>query len=123
MRDPIVEFQVAESSGVLVARLIGEIDASNAGELRLAVSDRLASTSSGLILDLSEVAYLDSSGIHLLFDLGRRLRTRRQVLLLVVPEEAPTRRVLTLCNINGVAPMVPTVEAAMRRIEDGWDLA
>ena len=34
--------------------------------------------SAGLMLDLCQVAYLDSSGIELLFDLARRLRTHRQ---------------------------------------------
>ena len=32
----------------------------------------------GLVIDLSQVTYLDSVGIELLFDLARRLRTHRQ---------------------------------------------
>ncbi len=69
-----------------VAAVEGEIDGSNAADLRLALSERLPSTASALVLDLSQVRYLDSSGIHLLFDLGRRLAARRQAIRLVVPD-------------------------------------
>jgi anti-anti-sigma factor len=122
MRDRIVEFDLAEQGRVLVARFAGEVDASNAGELRLVISERLPATATGLVLDLSAVTYLDSSGIHLLFDLGRRLRARRQAVRLVVPEGAPVRRVLALCNVDGVAPMETSATAAVRAIEAGAEL-
>jgi len=105
MRDRIAGFEFEQRDAVLVAAVDGEIDSSNAAELRLALSERLPSASSALVLDLTAVTYLDSSGIHLLFDLGRRLAARRQSLRLVVPEGAPMRRVLELCAIDTVAPM------------------
>ncbi len=105
MRDRIAGFEFEQRESVLVATVDGEIDSSNAAELRLALSERLPSASSALVLDLTAVTYLDSSGIHLLFDLGRRLAARRQSLRLVVPEGAPMRRVLELCAIDTVAPM------------------
>ena len=105
MRDRIAGFEFEQRESVLVAAVDGEIDSSNAAELRLALSERLPSASSALVLDLTAVTYLDSSGIHLLFDLGRRLAARRQSLRLVVPAAAPMRRVLELCAIDTVAPM------------------
>lgn len=116
MRDRIAGFEFEEREGVLIASIEGEIDSSNAAELRLALSERLPSASSALVLDLSEVTYLDSSGIHLLFDLGRRLSARRQALRLVVPERAPMRRVLELCAVDGVAPMDLALEGALRAL-------
>ena len=62
--------------------------------------------------------YLDSAGVELLFDLARRLRTHRQRLRLVVPAEAPMRRVLDLCDIEEVAPMDATVEAAVEVLRE-----
>jgi anti-anti-sigma factor len=76
MRDRIAGFEFEQHDTVLVASVDGEIDSSNAAELRLALSERLPSASSALVLDLSDVGYLDSSGIHLLFDLGRRTARR-----------------------------------------------
>ena len=122
MRDHIVGVDFAERQGVLVVSIDGEVDSSNASELRLAISDRLPSSAAGLVLDIADVGYLDSSGIHLLFDLGRRLAARRQALRLVIRSDSPTRRVLDLCDIDSVAPMDPTLDAALAAIEgdDGF---
>ena len=105
MRDRIAGFEFEQREDVLIASVDGEIDSSNAAELRLALSERLPSASSALVLDLSAVSYIDSAGIHLLFDLGRRLAARRQAIRLVVPAAAPMRRVLELCAVDAVAPM------------------
>jgi anti-anti-sigma factor len=118
MRDRIAGFEFEQHDTVLVATVDGEIDSSNAAELRLALSERLPSASSALVLDLSDVGYLDSSGIHLLFDLGRRLAARRQALRLIVPGGAPMRRVLELCAIETVAPMDPDLNAALSALKD-----
>jgi anti-anti-sigma factor len=117
MRDRIVGVEFANRGGVLVAVLEGEVDGSNASELRLAISERLSSRASALVLDISGVTYLDSSGVHLLFDLGRLLATRRQAVRLVIPDGAPTRRVLELCDVGAVAPMDRTLAGALREIE------
>jgi anti-anti-sigma factor len=117
MRDRIAGFDVFERDGVMVAAVEGEIDSSNAAELRLALSERLPSSSGALVLDLSQVTYLDSSGIHLLFDLGRRLAARRQSIRLVVPPAAPMRRVLELCAVESVAPMDADLESAVAALQ------
>ncbi len=117
MRDRLADFEFEQRDDVLVATVAGEIDSSNAAELRLALSERLPSASSALVLDLTGVSYLDSSGVHLLFDLGRRLAARRQAIRLVVPGEAPMRRVLELCAIEGVAPMDVDLNASMRALD------
>ena len=112
MRDRIAGIGFQERDGVIVAAVEGEIDSSNAADLRLALAERLPSTSSALVLDLSRVSYLDSSGIQLLFDLGRRLAARRQAMRLIVPPDAPMRRVLELCAVESIAPMDTELDAA-----------
>jgi anti-anti-sigma factor len=118
MRDKISGFEFEQRDEVLIAFVEGEIDSSNAAELRLALSERLPSASSALVLDLSQATYLDSSGIHLLFDLGRRLAARRQALRLVVPDAAPMRRVLELCAVDSVAPMDRDLDTAIISLSD-----
>ena len=118
MRDRIAGFEFEQHDSVLVATVDGEIDSSNAAELRLALSERLPSASSALGFDLSDVGYLDSSGIHLLFDLGRRLAARRQALRLIVPDGAPMRRVLELCAIETVAPMDKDLDSALTALKE-----
>ena len=118
MRDKISGIEFDDRDGIVVASMEGEIDSSNAADLRLALSERLPATSTALVLDLSSVNYLDSSGIQLLFDLGRRLAARRQSIRLVVPAEAPMRRVLELCAVDAVAPMDPEIESSLRALAE-----
>jgi anti-sigma B factor antagonist len=113
----LAEFDFEERGSVLVATVRGEIDGSNASELRLALGDRLPSTASALVLDLTDTTYLDSAGIHTLFELGRRLAARRQALRLVVPADAPMRRVLELCAVDAVAPMDGELDASLRALD------
>jgi stage II sporulation protein AA (anti-sigma F factor antagonist) len=117
MRDRLSEVAFDErADGVLVARITGEVDGSNAVELGRALGAKLPSSAHGLVVDLSAVAYMDSAGIELLFALTRRLGERRQRLGLSVPAQSPVRRVLEICDIASVAPMEESAEAAAARI-------
>lgn len=120
MRERLAEIEVSDDgAGIVIARIRGEVDSSNATELRLALTEHLPSSIEALVLDLSEVPYFDSSGLHLLFELGGRLGARRQAMRLVVPETAPTRRVLELADIGGVAPLDPALDDALAALRAG----
>lgn len=113
MRDPLAELSFETVGNVLVGRVAGEIESVNAQEMSMALAAQLTSEVAGLVIDLSQVTYLDSAGIELLFDLARRLRTHRQRLRLVLPVDAPMRRVLELCDIDRAAPIDATVEGSL----------
>ena len=85
---------------------------SNAKELGPAISSRVDNESPALILDLSELDYIDSSGLAMLFDLERRLATRRQLLRIVVPPDASIRRALELGGLDAGVNIDASVEAA-----------
>jgi anti-anti-sigma factor len=106
---------VATEGDVLVARLSGEIDLANAKPIGSAISGAVNNELAGVVVDLSDVTYLDSSGVHLIFDLAERLAARQQVLALAVPEGARIRRVLELVNVDSVAVVEPTPEGARAR--------
>ena len=115
--EPQVSIDVeGDDEGVGIARVSGEIDLASAdalgGELASAVPNRAL----GLVLDLSGTAYLDSSGISLIFELAERLRRRQQQLRLVVPENAPLRRVLRIVNASGVVPILVSADEAAAQI-------
>ena len=91
-------------------RIRGEVDLTNAIEVREAIS-RVASPDVTVILvDLTETAYLDSSGIAMLFRLAERLNERRQQLRIVVPPNSPLRVALDLTNLPQTIPVQPTLE-------------
>jgi anti-anti-sigma factor len=96
-----------------VARITGEIDASNAGVFATQLKDAVPNSAMGLVLDLSKTEYLDSSGVHLVFDIADALRRRQQVLHLVVPEDSFVGDVLKSVNVSGAVAVAPTVEEAL----------
>jgi anti-anti-sigma factor len=101
---------------VVVARLTGEVDLSNAWVVGDDLTAAVPNHALGLVLDLGSTSYLDSSGVSLVFDLADRLRKRQQQLRLVVPGGAPLRRVLGIVDPGGALPVVETVDAAVAQI-------
>jgi anti-anti-sigma factor len=104
---------------VIVARLSGEVDLSNAHEVGEELSTAVPNTALGLALDLTATTYLDSSGVHLIFDLAERLRRRQQQLRIVVPAGAPIRRVLRIVELDDTVPVVASVDEAVEQIRSG----
>jgi len=72
---------------VLVARLTGEIDASNAGVLEERIAG-VAGPSNPLVVDLTAVTFLDSAGVRLLHHLAAGRQQDRQIRLVVPPSGA-----------------------------------
>jgi anti-anti-sigma factor len=93
-----------------VVRLRGEIDLANVEELHRVAEDAVSNRDAGLVVDLSGVTFLDSTGLRLLFRLARRLGDRQQGLRLVVPEGARIARVLDFSGISTVAQVLRTYD-------------
>lgn len=100
---------------VVIAALPDEIDLANARGIASIVSSAVPNDAVGLVLDLSGTSYLDSSGVHLIFDLADRLTARQQRLVLAVPADSNVRRVLELVDVTVVAPMETDLATAKQR--------
>jgi len=105
-------FVAAEDDGVVFGTLAGEIDLANAADLERQIVDAVPNHVSGLVLELGEVEYLDSSGIRLMLSLAGRLRWRGQDLALAAPVDARCRRVLTMAGVERSVPFAPTAAEA-----------
>lgn len=111
-RGPLAELSVRELGGVTVAGVDGEIDVSNAGELRARLIE-VPNDALGLVIDLTPTRYLDSAAIAVLYELRERLERRRQELAVVsVPGSAP-RRVLELTAFDERSPVLERLEDAL----------
>ena len=114
MRDRLAEVRFEEVGvDTVVAAVSGEIDGSNAGEVQRAVAEHVPTTARSLVIDLSQTSYIDSTGVELLFELARRLSSRRQAFTVVVPHGSGVRRVLELCDIASVGALVATRDEAL----------
>lgn len=102
-----------------VARLVGEVDLSNVEQLTLAVQSSVSNAALGLVLDLTEVSYLDSTGLRLVFQLARELQDRQQQLRLVVPPDALIWRVLRLGGVQGVLAVYGQLSEALAELGAG----
>ena len=118
MKGRLAELSFSPDGDVMVASVQGEIDGSNSAALRSSLAEEVPNTALGLVLDLSSTTYIDSSGVQLLFELATMLRTRRQLLRLVVPDDAPMLRVLELCDVGSVAPIDPLLDGAVERLRE-----
>jgi anti-anti-sigma factor len=84
---------------ILTATIAGEIDISNTSELRRTIDAQLADATT-VIIDLSATTFVDSAGVALLLDMASRLRTTRRTVYLVIPANAPIRRIATLTGLD-----------------------
>jgi anti-anti-sigma factor len=108
---------IVDHSDVWVAALQGEIDISNADPLAQCLGE-LPNQSVGLVVDLTEVSYLDSSGVSLLHNLATRLGQRAQGLVVVSPQASAPYRVLKLTEFTTRAPVVADIQEAIRMVRE-----
>ena len=112
----LADVQFEEHTVGPVARVRGEVDMSNVGELAGTLQRAVTQSAPGLVIDFSQTGYLDSAGLHFIFELGKRLRDRGQRLYLVVPTGSPVAAVLDIVNVDSLAPRCETLEFALERL-------
>lgn len=112
----VASVRVEERNGVPVVFVTGEVDIVNAAEVGGQLLSAAPNSAPGVVVDLSGVTYLDSRGVHLLFELANRLGMRHQRLHLVVPTRALIRRVLLLTHVDAVMPVHQQLDEALEAL-------
>jgi anti-sigma B factor antagonist len=105
--------EVREDDGVVVASVAGELDLSNSPATGDAIEAALPASARALVVDFSNLTFLDSSGVAMLFRLVRRLGDHRQQLHVVAPSGEAVGRVLEIVEFDRAAPVHPSLDAAM----------
>jgi anti-anti-sigma factor len=106
-----------EHGAALVLAISGEVDISNIDRIAEVIY-ALPNTDAGLLIDLTEVSYLDSSAVSLLHDLAMRLRNRAQQLIVVSPPSTPPRRILDLTALYVNAPVADEFDGGLMLLGD-----
>ena len=106
----------SEADDVIVVRLTGELDISGAEPTRQRITDAEPSSARGLVIDMSQLDFIDSSGVSMLFALARRVASRRQELRVVAPEGKPVARVLDIVEFDRAAPVHADLDSALAEI-------
>ncbi len=95
----LAKIEILDHDGVRIVAVAGELDISNVGALKQ-VSFGTSNQTLGVVLDLSATAYIDSSTLGLIFDLGQGLHRRGQLLCVVSMPGSNVRRVLELAGFD-----------------------
>ena len=82
-----------------IIRIEGEVDVSNASELRDALDTALADGAKEVEADFAEVAYIDSMGIGVLVGAAHRAQESGSVLVVVNPQKN-VERVFSLLGVD-----------------------
>ena len=109
----LADLELSSRDGAVIARVSGEIDMSNAGELREAIADYTPNSSLGVVLDLTSIDYVDSAGIHMLDWLSESVRRRGLALRIVIPPESAASDALRLAGIERHAEAVGGVDEGL----------
>lgn len=108
--------RVAHDHEAVVVTVAGEIDVLTVDRLRVAVSDGFDQLPEGaiLVIDLTDVTFLGSSGLQALVEATRAALRRREPLRIVVDHTRPVIRPIELTGLDDVLALFYTVEQALR---------
>ncbi|GAB4281297.1 MAG: anti-sigma factor antagonist BldG [Coriobacteriia bacterium] len=106
------DIEVLEQGGVCVVKVAGEIDVYTSPRLR----EHLVKTIDGgcfhVVVDLSGVGFMDSSGLGALVSALRRIKEKDGTIRLASPRE-PVMKVLSITGLDKVFPVFDDVEQAL----------
>jgi anti-sigma B factor antagonist len=95
-----------------VVAVAGEIDIFTAPEFKQRITAPVDAGCSRVIVDLSDVTFLDSSSLGVLIGVHRRLRRLDGRLVIVCHRDAIVKT-FRITGLDNVFTLVPTVEAAL----------
>ncbi|MFF4169620.1 STAS domain-containing protein [Streptomyces sp. NPDC001744] len=106
-----VEAEVRDA-GTAVLSVGGELDIETAGLLRGHLDDQLRQGRRHLVLNLSSLDFMDSSGLNVLIGAGRDARAAGGDLHLAAPTSA-VRRILEITGLTTTTPLHADVTEAL----------
>jgi anti-sigma B factor antagonist len=118
----IPQFEISSGDGpdgVRVVRVVGEVDMSHEEELRAELRSAIASKARGVVVDLTECEFIDSTGVRALL-LSREAQHPEEgaVRLAVAAASEQILRVLSVMGIDQAIPIRPTVDEAAATLSD-----
>jgi anti-sigma B factor antagonist len=104
-----MEIELQQTQNTSTVALHGEVDLSSSPQARKAILSCLNGGKS-LLVDLSAVEYIDSSGIASLVE-GFRLARDKQLAFGLLAVSEPALRVLQLAQLDKVFPLYASIDA------------
>jgi anti-anti-sigma factor len=109
---------VERVDGVVVARPRFDVDAAVVAAMREELAASLGPETVGVALDLSEVRYVDSAGLDMIFRLSERLAQARSALVVVIPEGSQLERLAAIVALPHAVRIKGSLEEALRELAE-----
>jgi anti-sigma B factor antagonist len=114
------EFAVTEQgpqAGHHVIAARGEIDLFTAPELKRVVTEAIESGERRVVIDLSEVSFLDSTALGVLIGAVKRLRSRDGALA-IVNTEPSIAKTFEITGLDQIFTILPSRDQALAALDD-----
>jgi anti-sigma B factor antagonist len=113
-------FEIAserDSDGVFIVHVSGELDISHEEELRAELNRGVAENNGGIVVDLTDCEFIDSSGVRALL-LGREAQRENgsEGRLVIASGSTQIVRILSVMGVDEAIPVRPTVEEAIAEL-------
>jgi anti-sigma B factor antagonist len=99
--------------GIEMVLVEGEVDIATAARLISVLNSSVAEAIKSVIVDLTRVGFMDSTGLALLINANRRLSLRRKGFAVICPP-GPLRRVFEITDMIDTLHVCPDQETAQR---------
>ncbi|MFM7186612.1 MAG: STAS domain-containing protein [Armatimonadota bacterium] len=110
-----ISIDIRTVSDVPVVQLNGELDIDQAVRVREHLDKVMDGGALRLIIDLSDVSYIDSTGLGMLVAVHKRLVAEQGFYVLTVPR-ASQRKVFEITGLSTVLVIMQSLEEALARI-------
>jgi len=108
-----IDLEELDGSAALV-RVRGELDLASAPSLKWSLTDLLGSGSRRIVLDLSQVSFIDSTALSVLVGLQRALQP--DGLIAIAAATAEVQNILELTGLDATFEMFPSLDDALSRV-------
>jgi len=113
---PLAEVRFEREDETVVAVVTGEVDMSNATSVRQQIAESVTPDDDAVIIDMSELSFIDSAGLHAMIELGTVLDERRQQLLLCLPPDSTIRRAIEIIGLPRAVSVYSDRSEAMEAV-------
>jgi len=103
--------------GAHVLRLRGELDLRTVPKLRMRLAEALERGTGPVIIDLTDVTFIDSTGLSALLNALRRLTRAGRGMVLTL-HEGPVLRLLRMTRLDSTFALYDSPEAALDAVAD-----
>jgi anti-sigma B factor antagonist len=107
-----LEISIGRHGGACVVTLTGEVDVYTAPALRARLIEAAESECSAIVVDMSGVDFIDSSGLGVLVSVLKRVREQGSTMSIVSDREV-ILKVFRITGLDRVFPIVPTLAEAV----------